>query len=533
MKKLVVCALCAAMVIPAMSVSVSADSKELVLYTWENMFPQEVLDGFEEETGIKVVYSNFDTDENMLEKLSMAKGGDYDVVVADDYIIETAIQEGLVEKLDTSKLSGWDNINPLYQGQFYDPNDEYTAPYGAGIPLIVYDPDMVDIDIKGYNDLWDPSLEDSIALTANYRVINGITNLVLGQDFNDQDTDDIAKTGEKLLELAPNVRLIQDDNTQDSLLNGEASVAFLYTSQVTAALQENPDLKVVYPEEGLGFGVMGMFIPSQAPDKDEAYQFMDYILQPENAAKCFDYIGYYSTNKAADSAKPSTSEKITVQAAASLKGALTELADAYKKSHNLADDQIAINFAGSGTLRQQIEQGAPASLFISADEKNMKMLQEKDLVTDVKPFVTNELVLVVPKGQPKVELNQIATVKRIVLGNPETVPAGNYGKQVLTKLGVWEQVEPNVVYAKDVKAVTASISQGAGDAGFIYKTDAIAAGDAVEISAVTPADSHDPVIYPIGIIKKYDNALAKDFYQYVMSPEGQKVLEKYGFSTSK
>ena len=90
--------------------------------------------------------------------------------------------------------------------------------------------------------------------------------------------------------------------------------------------------------------------------------------------------------KTADSTKPSTSEKITIQAAASLKGALTELADAYKKEHHLADDQIVINFAGSGTLRQQIEQGAPASLFISADEKNMKMLQEKDLVTDVKPF---------------------------------------------------------------------------------------------------------------------------------------------------
>ena len=159
MKKLVVCALCAALVVPTLAVSVQADaSKELVLYTWENMFPQEVLDGFEEETGIKIVYSNFDTDENMLEKLSMAKGGDYDVVVADDYIIQTAIEEGLVEKLDTSKLSGWGNINPLYQGQFYDPNDEYTAPYGAGIPLIVYDPDLVDIDIKGYNDLWDPSL---------------------------------------------------------------------------------------------------------------------------------------------------------------------------------------------------------------------------------------------------------------------------------------------------------------------------------------------------------------------------------------
>ena len=334
MKKLVVCALCAAMVVPTVTVSVSADSKELVLYTWEGMFPQEILDGFEEETGIKIVYSNFDTDETMLEKLSMAKGGDYDVVIADDYIIQNAIEEGLVEKLDTSRLSGWDNINPLYQGQFFDPDNEYTVPYGAGIPLIVYDPDMVDIDIKGYSDLWDPSLEDSVALIGNYRVLNGITNLTLGQDFNDQDVDDIKKTEEKLLELAPNVRLIQDDNTQNALLNGEASVGFLYTSQVTAALQENPDLKVVYPEEGLGFGVIGMFIPSQAPDNDEAYQFVDYILQPENAAKCFDYIGYYCTNKAADSLLENQDLVVpdTVKEGSSVENVSAEAEEQYNKN---------------------------------------------------------------------------------------------------------------------------------------------------------------------------------------------------------
>ena len=300
MKKLLVCALCAAMVVPAFSVSVSADSKELVLYTWENMFPQEVLDGFEEETGIKVVYSNFDTDENMLEKLSMAKGGDYDVVIADDYILEKIIEEGLATKLDTEKISNWDNINPLYQGQFYDENDEYTVPYGAGIPLIVYDPDEVELDIKGYKDLWDPSLEDSVALIANYRVINGITLLTMGKSMNEEDVDTIKEAGEKLVELAPNIRMIQDDNTQNALLNGEASVALLYTSQVTAALAEDPELKVVYPEEGLGFGVMGMFIPSAAPNAEAAYQFVDYILRPEIAAECFDYIGYYCTNKAAD-----------------------------------------------------------------------------------------------------------------------------------------------------------------------------------------------------------------------------------------
>ena len=175
-----------------------------------------------------------------------------------------------------------------------------TVPYGAGIPLIVYDPEEVDLDIKGYSDLWNPSLEDSIALIGNYRVINGITLLTMGKSMNEEDVDTIAESGEKLVELAPNVRMIQDDNTQNALLNGEASVAFLYTSQVTAALAENPDLKVVYPEEGLGFGVMGMFIPSEAPNADAAYQFVDYILRPEVAAQCFNYIGYYCTNKAAD-----------------------------------------------------------------------------------------------------------------------------------------------------------------------------------------------------------------------------------------
>ena len=278
----------------------AGEDKELVLFTWQGMFPQEVLDGFEEDTGVKVIYSNFDTDETMLEKLSMAKGGDYDFVIADDYILETVIANGLAQELDKESLENIGNINPLYQGQFYDPEDAYTVPYGAGIPLIVYDPEQVELDIKGYSDLWDESLEDSIALVGNYRVINGITQLSLGKSMNEEDIDVIKETGKKLLELAPNVRMIQDDNTQNALLNGEASVALLYTSQVTAALAENPDLKVVYPEEGLGFGIMGAFIPSQAPNKDAAYSFLDYLMQPEIAAQCTNYIGYYSTNKAAD-----------------------------------------------------------------------------------------------------------------------------------------------------------------------------------------------------------------------------------------
>lgn len=276
------------------------DSSEMVLFTWEGMFPQEVLDGFEEETGIKVIYSNFDTDETMLEKLSQAKGGDYDLVIADDYIIESAIKEGLAQKLDKDKVQNFGNINPLYQSQFFDPDNEYTVPYGSGIPLIVYDPAQVDFEIKGYSDLWNESLKDSVALTANPRVINGITLLSMGKSMNEEDVTVIEEAGKKLLELAPNVRMIQDDNTQNALLNGEASAAFLYTSQVTQVMAENPDLKVVYPEEGLGFGIMAAFVPSEAPNSEAAHQFLNYLLEPEVAAKCFDFIGYYCTNKAAD-----------------------------------------------------------------------------------------------------------------------------------------------------------------------------------------------------------------------------------------
>lgn len=278
----------------------SEDKGELNLYTWAGMFPQEILDGFEAETGIRINFSHFDYDEDMLAKLEETKGGDYDLIIADDYIIEVAIAEGLVQKLDSSKLENYDNLNPVFMSQFYDPNNEYTFPYGAGIPLIVYDPALTNVEIKGYADLWDASLEDNVAIIGNYRVINGITLKTMGESMNTEDLDVIKAAGDKLVELAPNIRVISDSNTQDNLVSGEVAAAFLYTSQVSAAINAREDLQVVYPEEGLGFGIMAGFIPSQAPNAEAAYAFIDYINRPENAAACTEYIGYYCTNKAAE-----------------------------------------------------------------------------------------------------------------------------------------------------------------------------------------------------------------------------------------
>ena len=279
----------------------AAGDPQLNLYTWEGMFPQEVLDGFTAETGIQINYSSFDTDETMLAKLEAAKGGDYDLVIADDYIVETAISEGLVAKLDKTKLSNLGNVNPIYQGQFFDPEDAYTVPYGAGVQTIVYDPTLVEKPITCYADLWDESLTDNLAVIGNYRVVDGMALKVLGESYNTEDPAVLEQAKAKLLELAPNIRLIKDANTQDDLLSGEVGAAVMYTSQVTAACLANPDLQVVYPTEGVGFGIMAQFIPSNAPHSDAAHAFIDYILRPEVAKSCFEWMGYYCTNKAADS----------------------------------------------------------------------------------------------------------------------------------------------------------------------------------------------------------------------------------------
>ncbi|MDR2551974.1 MAG: spermidine/putrescine ABC transporter substrate-binding protein [Treponema sp.] len=276
----------------------AASPETLTLFTWEGMFPQEILDGFTKETGIKVNYVNFDYNETMLTRLETGEG--YDLVIADDYIIETVIGKGLAARLDKSLLGNYGSINPIYQKQFYDPQDVYTVPYGAGVQTIVYDPSRLNLDITGYADLFNPLLKDRLGIIENYRVINGLALKVLGKSYNTEDTADISAAGEKLLEFAPNIRLIRDDSLENELLAGEIDGAVMYTSQVTAALLENPRLKVVFPKEGIGFGIMAFFIPSGTKNSAAAHSFINHVLDPRRGAECFEFLGYYSTYSASD-----------------------------------------------------------------------------------------------------------------------------------------------------------------------------------------------------------------------------------------
>lgn len=283
------------------AVSAPADSdKELNLYTWEGMFTQEILDGFTEETGIKINYSGFDSNETMLSKLETTQGGEYDIVLGDDYILEMVIQEGLAMPLDKAQIPNIANVNPLYQGQYYDPEDTYVVPYGAGIEAIVYSPERVGFEIKSFDDLTNPALEDSIGVVNNARFIYGASLLEDGESVNAEEPEKIEKAAAQVLEMAPNIRLIKEYGLQDDIVSGEIDVAITYTSEVTQAVVADPSLQIVYSDKGLGFGVMGQFIPAKAPHPEAAHKFMDYLLRPEISKQCFEAIGYYSTNKAAD-----------------------------------------------------------------------------------------------------------------------------------------------------------------------------------------------------------------------------------------
>ena len=277
-----------------------SSGEELNLYTWDGMFPQEVLNSFTKETGIKINYSSFDTNEAMLSKLESTKGGEYDLILADDYIIESVIAEGLAMPLDREKLPHYGNINPLFQGQYYDPEDLYTVPYGAGIQAIVYSPERVGFEITSFDDLTNPALKGRIGVVNNARFIYGASLLEDGESVNAEDPAAIRKAAEQVLEMAPNIRLIKENGLQDDIVSGEIDVAVTYTSEVTQACLADPSLKVVYSQKRLGFGVQGQFIPVNAPHPDAAHAFIDYVLRPEIAKQCFEAVGYYSTNKAAD-----------------------------------------------------------------------------------------------------------------------------------------------------------------------------------------------------------------------------------------
>lgn len=223
---------------------------------------------------------------------------------------------------------------------------------------------------------------------------------------------------------------------------------------------------------------------------------------------------------------------VLVAAAASLQGALEKLTPVYQQEDNRS---VNYTFAASGALQQQIEQGAPVDVFISAAEKQMDALEQKDLLlADTRqPLLTNQLVLVTPKESAVAltDFRQLTRpeVRRIAIGEPRSVPAGQYATQVLESLGVLAQVQSKFVLGNSVKSVLGSVETGDAEAGIVYITDA-KSSDRVKVAAIASEQSHSPIRYPIAVVKSTRSPdAAKQYVEFLRSDAAKQVFEQYGF----
>ena len=229
-----------------------------------------------------------------------------------------------------------------------------------------------------------------------------------------------------------------------------------------------------------------------------------------------------------------TPQTLTVSAAASLTDVMEEIKGFYEEK---TVHTLVMNYGSSGALQQQIEQGAPADVFISAAQRQMDVLQEEGLILAESrvDLLENKVVLIIPVAGDNKEItdfNSLTTdsLKLLAIGEPESVPAGRYAKEVLSSLGIWKKLEEKCVLGKDVRQVLTYVETGNVDAGIVYMTDALTS-EKVKIAATAPAGSHTPVTYPAAIVRGTSVLqVAEDFMAYLQSNEVAEIFERHGFT---
>ncbi|MDF2633212.1 MAG: molybdenum transporter, periplasmic molybdate-binding protein [Pelosinus sp.] len=244
-----------------------------------------------------------------------------------------------------------------------------------------------------------------------------------------------------------------------------------------------------------------------------------------------------STGNQGPSSTPLQKIEINVSAAVSLKDALTEIQTNYELQH--PNIKLIYNFGASGALQKQIEQGAPADIFISAAPKQMNDLEAKNLVNKAtrKNLVENKLVIIIPQASTlhitKFEDVTKDEFQKLSIGETTTVPAGQYAQEVFRKLGIWDKIRDKTVLAKDVRTVLTYVETGNVDAGIVYQTDANSSSK-VRIAATAPEGSHQPIVYPVALLSETKHQKAgEDFLTYLSTSKSRVIFEKYGFTMSK
>jgi len=296
--------------------SIVANQKELTIYNWSAYMPNSVLINFTKETGIKINYSTYDSNEEMYEKLKTPQGAGCDIVFPSSYYVSRMIREGLLEKLDKTKLNNYANIDPKLLSGAFDPQNEYSVPYLWGSTGITYNTALTYGDIDSWSDLWDERYKQSVLLNDDMREVFGMALKVLGYSPNSINPKEIEAAYNKLLELKPNIKLYDSESQKKRYLDEEVKLGMNFSGEGFMAKEENQEDKIsqllfgdevdekserkmlyyVYPKEGALMWMDSLVIPKGAKNIENAHIFINYILKPEVAKAISQEIGYASPN---------------------------------------------------------------------------------------------------------------------------------------------------------------------------------------------------------------------------------------------
>ena len=273
---------------------------KLVVYNWGEYIDPEVLTIFEEETGINVVYEEFETNEILYPKVSSGAIA-YDVVCPSDYMIQRMIENDLLTEINFDNIPNIKNIGKQYmeQSRQFDPENKYSVPYCWGTVGILYNKTMVDEPVNSWSILWDPKYKDNILMQDSVRDAFGATLKYLGYSLNSTDLDELTEAKNLLIEQKPLVQAYVIDQVRDKMIGNEAALGVIYSGEAIYTQKENPNLEYVIPKEGSNIWIDSWVIPKNAEHKENAEKFINFLCRPDIALMNFEYITYSTPNEAA------------------------------------------------------------------------------------------------------------------------------------------------------------------------------------------------------------------------------------------
>lgn len=272
-----------------------SDTNTLRIYNWGDYINEDVIDIFEEETGIKVIYDTFETNEDMYTKVKTAGTGAYDIAIPSDYMIKRMIDEDLLAEIDVTKLENYPLISDTYKSLEYDIENRYSVPYMWGTLGILYNTTMVEDEVTNWSILWNEKYTRQIFMIDSVRDSIGLTLKMLGYSLNSTNVDQLKEAEAKLLEQKPLVLAYTADEVKDKMIQGEAAMAVVYSGDAITCMDPengNPDLQYVVPEEGTNLWFDAMVVLKGTQNMDASMQFINFMCRTDIATMNRDYINY-------------------------------------------------------------------------------------------------------------------------------------------------------------------------------------------------------------------------------------------------